>query len=259
MARETPRRRRPRVVAGQRGLARRQRAVEPDSPDTVTDPLDDTLAAQPAVDTVTEEAVSVESAPPSATGPAEPIEEEPDGAGGGPEAAPWLAPAVIGSVLVVLAIVAGFLFVGYHHAQHRQAVSDARTAAAAAAARAVPVVLSYDYRTFDNDVTKASAYLSPVRTCAADTDKCRSFRQQYTDLQNQAVKRTALKYHARVVGDLTQLGVVDASTDEVTLLAFVAQTSENSQRPTPRVDSSRVVVTMRKVDGQWLVASLDPV
>ena len=59
--------------------------------------------------------------------------------------------------------------------------------------------------------------------------------------------------HGKVVNSAIQ----SKSTDKVVLLMMVDQSITNTQRPDPRVDKSRMKITMEKIDGRWLASKLE--
>ncbi|QOV38725.1 hypothetical protein IM697_10305 [Streptomyces ferrugineus] len=129
----------------------------------------------------------------------------------------------------------------------------ARTEALAAAQKAAPVVLSYDYRHLDKDFAKARAYLTG------------DFRDEYAKTTKTVVGPTARKYRgvvkatiaAPAAGGAPAASVVSASPDEVVVLLFVNQVTESTQVSGQRVDLNRVRVTMSGTDDGWKVSAVD--
>ena len=68
-----------------------------------------------------------------------------------------------------------------------------------------------------------------------------------------------MKYHAVSSAAVTDAGVSAATPTTATVLLFVDQTVENSQLANPRLDRSRVKVSMVLVNGHWLIDNLAPV
>jgi hypothetical protein len=170
--------------------------------------------------------------------------------GAGARSAPWLPViGVLTAAVVLLAVVTFFMQDSYHGAKEDRADVNAGNSAAAAASAAMVDVLSYDYRRFDADVARAEARLTGA------------FRQQYHSTQMDTVKRTAVRYKATVKADVVAAGAIDADAgaDQATVLVFVDQTASNSKLSAPRIDKSRVRLQMRRVDGRWLIAQLDPI
>lgn len=117
-------------------------------------------------------------------------------------------------------------------------------AATAAANKAVPVVLSYDYRSLDADVAAARKWCTgSMRTSYPKT--MTKLRKNITD-QQAVVSATA-----------REIGVVSTGSDTVTLLAYVDERRSTRTVPGTRVDRNRVRVVMRRTDEGWLIAKLD--
>jgi Mce-associated membrane protein len=129
----------------------------------------------------------------------------------------------------------------------------ARTEALAAARKAAPIVLSYDYRHLDKDFSTARAHLTG------------DFRDEYGKTTKTVVAPTARKYHGVVKatvaapgsGDAPAASVVSASPDKVVVLLFVNQVTESTQVTGSRVDQNRVRMTMERTGEGWKVSAVD--
>ena len=128
-----------------------------------------------------------------------------------------------------------------------RAADAARTESAAAARAAATAVLSYDYRHFDADVTKAMGFLTG------------SLRSDYETLQRRSVEPTARQVHAAVTATVKGVAVVSATPDTATVLVFVDQLSKNDKIAAPRLDQDRVTMHLTKVGGRWLVSGFDAI
>ncbi len=126
-------------------------------------------------------------------------------------------------------------------AQRDQALSTAKSA--------VPLILSYDYRQFDKNVTSAKARL----TGRATTD--------YVQAMAKTIKPTALKVHAVVRAQTDGAGVesVSDSGRQVTVVVFGEQKVTNTSLSAARIDLFRVRVRLDRVGGQWLVSKFDQI
>jgi Mce-associated membrane protein len=113
-----------------------------------------------------------------------------------------------------------------------------------AASSGVATILSYDYRHLDADFASAERLLTP------------HFRKQYDDTTAKGVKPLAAKYKAISSADVSAAGVVDAGHDRAVVLVFVNQTVTNSQLAAPRLDRSRIDVTLVRSNGRWLIDKL---
>ncbi|MGX1560724.1 hypothetical protein [Streptomyces sp. NPDC055506] len=158
------------------------------------------------------------------------------------------------SVLAVL-LVAGLVALAALGWQYRDGrlAETARTEALAAARKAAPIVLSYDYRHLDKDFSRARAHLTG------------DFRDEYGKTTKTVVAPTAEKYHgvvkARVAapgsGGAPAASVVSASPDKVVVLLFVNQVTESTQVSGTRVDQNRVRMTMDRTGDGWKVSAVD--
>ncbi len=124
-----------------------------------------------------------------------------------------------------------------------------RDRALSAAKTEVPLILSYDYRSFDAGVAKAKAEL----TGRAVTD--------YTTAMAKTIKPTAIKVKAVVQAQTDGAGVESVSPDgrQVTVVVFGEQKVTNSSLAAPRTDLFRVRATLNLVGGQWLVSKFDQI
>ncbi|SEC90522.1 Mce-associated membrane protein [Streptomyces sp. 2231.1] len=187
--------------------------------------------------------------PPEPVSP-ESFEEEPEGSSPPRKAGRSVLTAVLGVVLVAALVVAAVL--GWQYRQGRQA-EQARGEALAAARKAAPVVLSYDYRHLDRDFTRARALLTG------------HFRDQYGRTTKAVVAPTATKYHGVVKatvatpadGGAPAVSVVSATPDKAVVLLFVNQVTESTQVPEPRLDLNRVRMTLTRTSDGWKVSGVD--
>lgn len=144
------------------------------------------------------------------------------------------------TALVAIAAVAAAVTLGWQLREERR-VDDA-AAAALAAARAYGVTLtSVDSNDLDRDF---GAVLDGATG---------EFRDMYTRSSGQ-LRELLLENKATGSGTVLDAAVKSATENEVEVLLFIDQTVTNAASPDPRVDRSRVVMTMRLVDGRWLAA-----
>lgn len=151
------------------------------------------------------------------------------------------------AVLAAVAVLAGALAaVASMKASRSHAVDHARTAALTAGTASLPKVLSYNYRHLAADFAEAEAQLTP------------RFRKQYDDTTAKAVQPLAKQVHATVTAAITGAGVVSATARKVVVLFFVSQTVTNSNLDQPRLDRSRINVTLVRAGDRWLIDALSP-
>jgi Mce-associated membrane protein len=158
--------------------------------------------------------------------------------------------AVLAALLVAGLVAAAVL--GWQYREGRQA-GQAREQALAAARKAAPVVLSYDYRHLDRDFARARTHLTG------------KFSDEYRKTTKAVVGPTARKYHgivkATVVapagGGAPAASVVSASPDRAVVLLFVNQVTKSTQVTGSRVDLNRVRMTLTRTSEGWKVSAVD--
>lgn len=160
-----------------------------------------------------------------------------------PEAESKGAVAVVALGVAVVALVAAVVFSVLAHQESGER-SDRAQALAAAKTR-VPILLSYSFRTLDEDL---------VSSLDQTTGK---FRDDYGKLLDSVVRSTATKQKITTRAEVTGAGIVRAEGDRVVTLLFITQaTTQNATSPT--VTTNRVEVTMRRSGDDWKIARLDP-
>ena len=122
---------------------------------------------------------------------------------------------------------------------------DGTRAATAAARSAVESMLSYSYKTFDQHTADVEKLLTG------------SFREEFAKGAGQNVKPLAVQNQAVVQARAGEVGVMSASDNTVRVLAFVDQTTTSAKLDRPQLDQNRVILTMTKVDGRWLVSKVE--
>jgi len=167
------------------------------------------------------------------------------------------SPARSGTLSAVLAVllVVGLVATALLGLQYRDAdrTRQARTGALAAAQKAAPVILSYDYRHLDRDFAAASGHLTG------------SFRDKYRKTTSKVVQPTAKKYRGVVKatvakppsGKASAVSAVSASPDRVVVLLFMNQISNSTRVSGPRLDLNRVRMTLVQVSDSWKVSAVD--
>lgn len=71
------------------------------------------------------------------------------------------------------------------------------------------------------------------------------------------LRKLLIEHKATGNGVVIDSAVKSANTHEVVVLLFVDQAVSNTEVPDPRVDRSRIVMTMHNVDGRWKAAKVE--
>ncbi|HEX4189451.1 MAG TPA: hypothetical protein VHZ06_00540 [Marmoricola sp.] len=154
-------------------------------------------------------------------------------------------------ITVLIAIVALALGVACVVLQVRKPGSDGldatRASALSSAKTRVPEMLTYTYKTIDTDIARATAQVTGP------------FKDQYSTLLSTRVKPGAVSGKVSTKATAVEAGVMSASKTKVDVLVFLDLTTTSGTTSTPQVNGSRVRVTMKKVNGTWLVSALEPV
>jgi Mce-associated membrane protein len=166
----------------------------------------------------------------------------------------WAAPLASTGVTIavalatVLAVAVGGYFWFQNHRHDEQV--DAGQEASAAAERALPFVLSYDYRQLPADKARAVRYLSP------------KYQKEYTATFDKLIASTdgrpgpAKQTSAVVKATVRSVGVVDSESDVAKVIVFIDQaTTKNGG--TPKFSLNRLTVSMVRSGNSWLVDNIN--
>ncbi|WP_445170765.1 DUF3329 domain-containing protein [Mycolicibacterium sp. Dal123E01] len=147
----------------------------------------------------------------------------------------WLWRSLIGVLIAALLGASGFL--GWQLWQQHQ-VTTAAHDAQDTAVRYAQVLTSIDSNNVDQNFTE-------VLNGATG-----EFKDMYSQSSAQ-LRQLLVDNKAAAHGVVIDSAVQSASKDKVVVLLFVDQTVANKAAPDPRVDRSRIKMTMEKVDGTW--------
>jgi Mce-associated membrane protein len=154
---------------------------------------------------------------------------------------PSVTTLVLGLALVVALVLVVLLGLKVRHQDQQD--SARRSAMATAQAYAVDLT-TYDHAHLDADFQKVLA------------NSTGSFRAQYTEA-SQTLRDLIAKFQATATGKVLETAVLSADTKHATVLLFVDQTVTNTNSKDPRVDRSRMKMSLDKQGGKWLISSLD--
>ncbi len=157
---------------------------------------------------------------------------------------------VVPVILVLLLLISGgaatWVYFKRYQPNQRTDPSVARAVVSAASDGTV-ALLSYSPESLDKDFTAAKSHLSG------------DFLSYYTQFTEQivapAAREKSLKTNAHVMG----AAVSELHPDSAVVLVFVDQSTTSKDRPDPSMSSSSVLVSMTRVNGNWLITKFDPV
>lgn len=163
----------------------------------------------------------------------------------------WRVVALVLLPILALGAIAVAVMATLEH-REREASDRSATEALAVAENSLKAVLSYDYRDLEKDRARATPLLAP--------ELRKEFDKTYDELLAASKGDTpgaAVQTKTVVTANTLGVAVMDASPDEVTVLAFVNQTSTHDGEQ-PRTFANRVRVVMVEQGGDWLISELDP-
>lgn len=149
--------------------------------------------------------------------------------------------AALIAVFVALLSVSGFL--GWQVWQHRQ-IAEAGQQAQEAAVSYAQVLTSIDSNKVDENFDQVLAGATG------------EFKDMYSESSMQ-LRQLLVDNKASAHGVVVESAVQSAEKNRVVVLLFVDQSVTNSTVPDPRIDRSRIKMTMEKVDGQWRAAKVE--
>jgi Mce-associated membrane protein len=176
---------------------------------------------------------------PATVGP--PVEEP----GGEPVPAPararrlgGLLPVLALSLLTVLLLLSGWLAYQVYEQSRTRAASTQALEQARDAAR---VLFSYSHERLDEDFEAGLALATG------------EFREEYERTTREVVRPVAEEYDAEVQAEVVEAAVVSAEPDRVVALLFLNQTTTSTRVEGPKIDQSRVRMTLVQVGDRWRV------
>ncbi|MGV0740958.1 DUF3329 domain-containing protein [Mycolicibacterium sp. XJ870] len=156
----------------------------------------------------------------------------------------WPRRVLIGAVAaLVVAALAATGFLGWQFWQHRQ-VESAGQAAKQAAVEYAAVLTSIDTAKVDENFTQ-------VLDGATG-----EFKDMYSKSSTE-LRQLLIDNKASAHGVVLESAVQSAAKDKVVVLLFVDQSVSNTHVPDPRIDRSRIKMTMEYVDGRWRASKVE--
>jgi Mce-associated membrane protein len=111
--------------------------------------------------------------------------------------------------------------------------------------------------------TKYAVVLTSIDTNALDQNftevldgSTGEFKDMYAKSSTQ-LRQLLVDNKAAAHGTVIDAAVKSATKDKVEVLLFVDQSVSNLAVPDPRIDRSRIKMTMEKVDGRWLASKVE--
>lgn len=145
--------------------------------------------------------------------------------------------------ILVAALLGGGGFVGWQLWQTKQVIA-AGNQAKDAAVNYAQVLTSIDSNKVDENFDQVLAGATG------------EFKDMYSQSSMQ-LRQLLIENKATAHGVVVESAVQSATKDKVVVLLFVDQSVQNTAVPDPRIDRSRIKMTMDKVDGQWKASKVE--
>jgi Mce-associated membrane protein len=157
----------------------------------------------------------------------------------------WRSVVAATVVVAAVGVAAGVYLVLYRPDQ--QVGDAAARGAILAASDGAAAVLSYSYDHLNRDFDNARSRITG------------DFLAYYNKFADDAIAPTAQQGQLTATAKVIRAAVSELHPDSAVVLVFVDQTTASVKKKDPEKTQSAVVVTLRKVNGSWLIAKFDPV
>ena len=171
----------------------------------------------------------------------DPAAESTESSAGARRRRPSLRVAAVSAAFAVLVVLTGFL--AWQVWQQNQ-LNQASEAAQRAAVSYAQVLTSIDSDNVDQNFKE-------VLDGATG-----EFKDMYSQ-SSVELRQLLIENKATAHGIVVESAVQSASKDQAVVLLFVDQSVSNTKLPDPRIDRSRMKMTLEKVDGQWRASKVE--
>ncbi|ULN36332.1 DUF3329 domain-containing protein [Mycolicibacterium smegmatis] len=217
--------------------------------DVFDEAVDDTEDAEvEALDVAESEDTATEPESDEVTGPSgekpsdKPSDEKPAETVTSPNQRRGVVLGVAAGILVA-ALLGGGGFVGWQLWQTKQVIA-AGNQARDAAVNYAQVLTSIDSNKVDENFDQVLAGATG------------EFKDMYSQSSMQ-LRQLLIENKATAHGVVVESAVQSATKNKAVVLLFVDQSVQNTAVPDPRIDRSRIKMTMEKVDGQWKASKVE--
>ena len=157
-----------------------------------------------------------------------------------------VVPAVLVLLLLISAGAATWVYFEQYQ-PNRRTDPDVARAVVSAASDGTVALLSYSPESLDKDFASARSHLSG------------DFLSYYSKFTEQIVAPAARQKSLKTTAQVMGAAVSELHPDSAVVLVFVDQSTTSKDRPDPSIAASTVLVSMVRVNGNWLITKFDPV
>ncbi|QZT61322.1 hypothetical protein [Mycolicibacterium austroafricanum] len=157
-----------------------------------------------------------------------------------------VAAILLAVALLASAGMASWLYLNDYRSDQQTDPAAAQVALDAAKTGTV-ALLSYSPESLDQDFANAKAKLTG------------EFLSYYTQFTEQIVTPAAKEKSVKTAASVVRAAVADIQPESAEVLVFINQTTTSKENPDGAFAASSVKVGLKKIDGNWLIESFDPV
>jgi Mce-associated membrane protein len=194
-----------------------------DAVDTTVETVETSVAAEPETVTVSETDEALVFTPAAK-----------------PAGRPWLLPVAAGACAALLAATGALGWQVWQQHQIKQASQEAQRAA-----------VSYAQVLTSIDSNKVDENFKDVLDGATG-----DFKDMYSQ-SSVELRQLLIENKAAAHGVVVDSAVQEASKNKAVVLLFVDQSVTNTKLPDPRIDRSRMKMTLEKADGRWRASKVE--
>jgi Mce-associated membrane protein len=158
----------------------------------------------------------------------------------------WVGAIVLTVALLASAGVTAWLYFGQYRADQKTDEAAANVVLDAAKTGTV-AMLSYSPETLDKDFANAKSHLTG------------DFLSYYTNFTQQIVTPAAKQKAVKTSAAVVRAAVSELHPDSAMVLVFINQNTTSKENPDGAFAASAVKVSMKKINGTWLISAFDPV
>ncbi|GFG74510.1 twin-arginine translocation pathway signal [Mycobacterium botniense] len=156
----------------------------------------------------------------------------------------WHAIVLTTAVVATVGLAVALFFFQYR--PNQQTDGAAAQHVIKAASDGTVAVLSSSPETIDNDLKVANSHLTG------------NFLRYFNDFGRQFLAPAVRQHRVKASASVLRAAVVDLHPDSAVVLLFIHQTTTSSDKPEPVLTTNSVRVTLKKVNGDWLISKFEP-
>lgn len=156
----------------------------------------------------------------------------------------WLVPSVVGLLAAAFIALAGLGGSLYWDRVQLRGERQAREELGALAGRQVPQIFGYDYQTVERSLDNAYPMFTP------------QFRRQFQEKAKANIIPQARDRQMVSQVNVVGVGVMDAHRNSGSVMVYINQTWIDKSRQ-PLYNGSRIKVDYQRLDGRWLINSIE--